>query len=592
MNNQPIDPAVVEELKVMKKPTSKSVKEKVAKEKTVVQPFVVLEDKDNMFNSRVQINSNDIKHTMRMHDSMLVTSHSFIPDSLTGQARERAEAESRFNILDLLNDGKNCNWIFNRGSKEQRQFIDTLMSFDKKFEDFFNSVQTSDKVSFRLLPYFFKQGALLATLLDSSTWIGMKVTESKIKRSFFGPYFEISGKGICHDGKSFIESSVSHAIGAFDGEKTLAELGVKFPEQDKALYNALVERGKKYEQIHKAGPSYLNCEGSVVRRSYWHDHSFPATGRVMIDRMSMISIDPNYEKYFGHNQYNDSEGAETDDFSGDESAFFIMSPYCYGFSFTAKQWGEFRIDQLSEISFREDSYKHLVLNNETKDILFSLTDTLEHGKDLIDGKGGGCIFLLHGTPGVGKTLTAETIAETLKRPLYMVSVGELGTDVCSLEANLRNILQISASWNAVLLIDEVDIFLEKRDLDIHRNALVGVFLRLLEYYNGILFLTTNRVEQIDPAFYSRISLAIKYPALSADAREQIWSGQLSLYQIDLSAVELNSLALNYDLNGRQIKNCVRIVNSLSRYRKTTPTLEDFLAVVNKVEEFNKTLQTN
>ena len=41
----------------------------------------------------------------------------------------------------------------------------------------------------------------------------------------------------------------------------------------------------------------------------------------------------------------------------------------------------------------------------------------------------------------------------------MVSVGELGTDVASLEENLRNILHISASWNAVLLIDEVDIFI-------------------------------------------------------------------------------------------------------------------------------------
>lgn len=171
----------------------------------------------------------------------------------------------------------------------------------------------------------------------------------------------------------------------------------------------------------------------------------------------------------------------------------------------------------------------------------------------------------------------------------MVSVGELGTDVSSLEENLRNILQVSASWNAVLLIDEVDIFLEKRDLDIHRNALVGVFLRLLEYYNGILFLTTNRVEQIDPAFYSRISLAIKYPALSIDARRQIWAGQMNLYSITLSSKDLDYLSLNYDLNGRQIKNCVRIVNSLSLYRKTTPVLSDFLAVVDKVEEFNKSL---
>jgi SpoVK/Ycf46/Vps4 family AAA+-type ATPase len=187
-----------------------------------------------------------------------------------------------------------------------------------------------------------------------------------------------------------------------------------------------------------------------------------------------------------------------------------------------------------------------------------------------------------------KTLTAETIAESLKRPLYMVSVGELGTDVASLEENLRNILQVSASWNAVLLIDEVDIFLEKRDLDVHRNALVGVFLRLLEYYNGILFMTTNRVEQIDPAFYSRISLAISYPELSKEARNSIWKGQMELYSIELSKEDMEILS-TYNLNGRQIKNCVRIVNALCLRNDIIPNLNNFTEVISKIEDFDKIL---
>jgi len=88
---------------------------------------------------------------------------------------------------------------------------------------------------------------------------------------------------------------------------------------------------------------------------------------------------------------------------------------------------------------------------------------------------------LHGPPGTGKTLTAEAIAELLKRPLYSVSVGELGTTVEKLEEKLREILEVAHLWNAVILLDEADIFLEKRsDNDIHRNAMVGIFLRLLE----------------------------------------------------------------------------------------------------------------
>lgn len=98
-----------------------------------------------------------------------------------------------------------------------------------------------------------------------------------------------------------------------------------------------------------------------------------------------------------------------------------------------------------------------------------------------------------------KTLTAEAVAEHLRRPLYIVSAGELGTTVNVLEKQLKDVLELATSWNAVLLIDEVrctlymsssslqlislsfkqaDIFLEKRSLQqLERNALVGVFLR-------------------------------------------------------------------------------------------------------------------
>lgn len=65
----------------------------------------------------------------------------------------------------------------------------------------------------------------------------------------------------------------------------------------------------------------------------------------------------------------------------------------------------------------------------------------------------------HGPPGTGKTLTAEGIAELLKRPLYMVSVGELGTNPHQLETELNKILDVAHSWGAVLLLDEADVFL-------------------------------------------------------------------------------------------------------------------------------------
>ena len=122
---------------------------------------------------------------------------------------------------------------------------------------------------------------------------------------------------------------------------------------------------------------------------------------------------------------------------------------------------------------------------------------------MVQGKGRGLIGLLSGRPGCGKPLTAEAVAEVTKRPLYAVSAGELGTEVSKVDAQLTLILELSHRWSAVLLLDEADVFLQERDSkDVARNALVSIFLRQLEYFQGILILTTNRLGDCDPAFES------------------------------------------------------------------------------------------
>jgi AAA+ superfamily predicted ATPase len=104
-----------------------------------------------------------------------------------------------------------------------------------------------------------------------------------------------------------------------------------------------------------------------------------------------------------------------------------------------------------------------------------------------------------------------------------VSAGELGVTATQLEERLPLIFQRASKWNALLLLDEADVFLEQRSIgDINRNALVCVFLRTLEYYQGVMFFTTNRVKQIDDAIASRIHFKIKYDNLSFDQRKGVW----------------------------------------------------------------------
>lgn len=273
-------------------------------------------------------------------------------------------------------------------------------------------------------------------------------------------------------------------------------------------------------------------------------------------------------------------GAQDRDFTEEE--LLVASPVVLGFAFTEKMWLEFTISGVSDIEWDKDAFDSLVLPANQKSIVKALVEShtfnaAQNIDDVIQGKGKGLVAVLHGPPGTGKTLTAEGIAELLRRPLYMVSAGELGTDSRTLEGELNKILDIAHSWGAVLLLDEADIFLEKRTIhDIHRNALVSIFLRLLEYFQGILFLTTNRVETFDDAFQSRIHVALRYGDLATKAKRSIWK----MFLERVKAIEGVQTAVftedDYDklsrhtLNGRQVREslCVwlsRLCESFSRH---------------------------
>lgn len=391
-----------------------------------------------------------------------------------------------------------------------------------------------------------------------------------------------------HNGTELVQSKYKHLIIEYKGINNVADHGIRLLTPK--LKEQLVLRGKKYLEVTST-PSYMMYDGELVRQNWWSTATFRASGRVMIDIKSMITIDSDYCRYFSLDRDDIPRGSNrginlAQPIITDE-VLMTTPPYVYGFSFRAKQWGEMCINQIEPIKFREDAYDMLVLDPVIKNMLFALAETNNTvGKDFIDGKGGGCIFLLAGTPGTGKTLCSEVIAEKLQRPLYMVGIGELGTNVGELEENLRDILDMATSWKAILLLDEADIFMEKRDdINIERNAMVGVFLRMLEYYQGTLFLTTNRANTIDEAFYSRISLAIKFEDLDSAKRIIIWENILKLYNLQDNNIDVVKLS-EFNTNGRQIKNVVRIGTALAEYNKQEVTTDTFVDILNHVIKFN------
>lgn len=254
-----------------------------------------------------------------------------------------------------------------------------------------------------------------------------------------------------------------------------------------------------------------------------------------------------------------------EEFEFTEEELLIASPVVLGFAFSEKLWLEFTVSGITDIEWNTGAFDSLVLPENQKSIVKALVEShtfraAENIDDVIQGKGKGLVAVLHGPPGTGKTLTAEGIAELLKRPLYMVSAGELGIDSRTLEGELNKILDIAHSWGAVLLLDEADVFLEKRTIhDIHRNALVSIFLRLLEYFQGILFLTTNRVETFDDAFQSRIHVALRYGELTPKAKRAVWKmflervGTKDGVEVSKFTEKDYDMLSRHSLNGRQVR---------------------------------------
>lgn len=77
------------------------------------------------------------------------------------------------------------------------------------------------------------------------------------------------------------------------------------------------------------------------------------------------------------------------------------------------------------------------------------------------GKGKGLTFLLHGPPGVGKTMTAECLSEELQSPLYRINLGLLVSDI-RWESKIEEIFRTAHFWNAILLIDEAEVVMSER----------------------------------------------------------------------------------------------------------------------------------
>jgi SpoVK/Ycf46/Vps4 family AAA+-type ATPase len=218
------------------------------------------------------------------------------------------------------------------------------------------------------------------------------------------------------------------------------------------------------------------------------------------------------------------------------------------------------VAQLEEYDYDEALAEKLILPADQKSLVKLLIDT-KGGmfEDIVRGKGGGAVVLLSGLPGTGKTLTAEVYAESEKRALYSVQCSQLGVRPEDLEEALLKVFERAKRWNAVMLLDEADVYVHERGNNMMQNAIVGVFLRVLEYQATILFLTTNRPNDVDDAIASRCIARIVYVPPGAQDAARIWQVLASNAGIKIAAAVIKDVVeKNPTMTGRDIKNILKL----------------------------------
>ncbi|XWW97916.1 hypothetical protein V2A60_005912 [Cordyceps javanica] len=423
----------------------------------------------------------------------------------------------------------------------------------------------------------FTPGCTILTQLHGHT-VAARFNSGKYVETNCGPMYSISCSYVDWDGVRVGWAEKTTGISQFLGTKPFSNLScypLEHHPNRASIETDLRRRGRRWESLQ--GFRYKAYKGVAV---YSPDQKTLSRERVdcriVVDASRWEDANPNYLLYLEIIHEADQSQLDYEMPPLNNYHVLLTSPMVRGYALKNKRWMQFFVDGVEEIEFHEGAFDSLVLSEQRKKLILAFAESQVKHKDSFDdvikGKGQGIIMLLSGGPGIGKTLTAEVVAEKMRVPLYTMSAGDLGSSSDTVDENLNKLMSMVSNWNAVLLLDECDVFLEERSAaDLERNRIVSIFLRTLEYYEGILFLTTNRINNMDTAFQSRIHLTLEYPSLDTSARLSIWKTFLACSEgqnasgkttdIDESALAVLS---SLDLNGRQIKNIMKMAQLLAR----------------------------
>ncbi|KAK7956408.1 uncharacterized protein PG986_005630 [Apiospora aurea] len=452
-----------------------------------------------------------------------------------------------------------------------------------------------------MVVYTEKDGVKLACRVKLLIWSHGSV----IKAGPDDPYqrIEVVLWYLDHDGRYINRRSQAVSIHRYHGEKSILELPV-YPETFMTDWQnerrKRIERGQRFMRLITKGHSYCDYNGAVsidAENPYNTQKHQAYAGKVIVDpeqhyresgsskgthwldegdvRENAVGAELRQFIKLNPTEPTNNNSADAIPPSFGEDQLFLLPEWIRGFTMSThgnRKWVWLHVDHVNTYEPDRDLVNTIALDDKDIQLLKAMTHFPEQDDNLwsperIESKGKGRAIILHGPPGLGKTYTAECIAAWSGRPLLRLTCAELGVDPGKLEVQLSAYLNRAERWKAIVLMDEADVYMTNRleHNDSKEIGIVSVFLRALEYFSGIIFLTTNRIRVIDSAIINRAILIMEYKPLTPGKIEKIIKNctrrfkgdQGSVMDLDPEAKTLLKSSLTqvpseYEWDGREI----------------------------------------
>lgn len=481
-----------------------------------------------------------------------------------------------------------------------------------------NDMKSEGVVNFDDLWALFEPGHLVYTRHNGQDRV-FELVSGQFMRSVTSEesrFFLLTLKHVDFDGTRFGWTESTSKIPEFRSPVSITSLSaypLRFHAASHTLIKDLVARASMFESL--AGIHYRAYDGVAFEiEAGIQDKKCTLEGRIVIDTVgwnlahsnlaiavspfdsrTFVTTDPCLESYsrpdlermqidgefiswsYVPELIAGAESSKDNDTKNDTRLTFVQKLICtssmHGYAPEQKKWFELFVSHVKDIKFNEAAFRSLVLPNNNKELILgfacSQQTVRESSNDVVQSKGCGVTMLLSGPPGVGKTFTVESVAEEMKVPLLVLTAADLGAE--ALVTRLTAFVGMCTRWNAILLLDEADTFLQELNANKPiRNKLVGSFRHVLEKHRGIVFLTANCISvstfDLNAQSCIQISIAIEEP--SKTHRRKIWENFLRQHDIASAEIhvvshdEVRELSL-FKINGRRIKNIVKAAQLLA-----------------------------